>query len=445
MQDAYTKLAAGHVSVDLIDDDAPIPVPADGEVDEAIARKVRRTAYWYGRLREARARVGRAHKLQEHLAETEHPRLLAAVEEIEKWTGAVSGPEKVLVFGVFLQPLKLLRDVLDARHLLRAADAGRPVPRTLSAHKSLLRRQLERMQGDLSGKLRGATDPSNAIRESHAEYERLRERVRDHARRSAADWLRDPALFGAPTVDPAFEKHLRDAFVTFVVEQLLTSSDMAVDNPRVDTFGKEFISKRLRPLLGDGAQDDREHEGSAPIETVGRVLADDGNQVSSFARLLHGGTDWNTRRFLQSAFNREGAPPWVLIAQSQVGREGLNLHEQCRVVLQFHAEWNPAVLEQQIGRVDRKGSLWERKARAWLDGGAVGDPPYIEVRQLVLDGTYDAYQWQRVGRRQQAFDASLFGTLLPAEAWARVPEERKAELIAAAPNFSPVRTRRSDS
>ena len=131
--------------------------------------------------------------------------------------------------------------------------------------------------------------------------------------------------------------------------------------------------------------------------------------------------------------------PRVLIAQSQVGREGLNLHESCRVVVQFHAEWNPAVLEQQIGRVDRKGSLWERLAQKWLDDGAQGVPPFVEVRQLIFEGTYDAFQWDRVMRRQHVFDASLFGSLLPAEAWDRVPKERVKELLAAAPSFRPPR------
>ena len=132
----------------------------------------------------------------------------------------------------------------------------------------------------------------------------------------------------------------------------------------------------------------------------------------------------------------------MLVAQSQVGREGLNLHESCRVVVQFHAEWNPAVLEQQIGRVDRKGSLWEQLAKEWLEGQTEAPPPFIEVRQLVFEGTYDAFQWDRVMRRQHVFDASLFGSLLPAEAWTKVPEGLRDGLIAAAPSFAP--SNRSD-
>ena len=83
----------------------------------------------------------------------------------------------------------------------------------------------------------------------------------------------------------------------------------------------------------------------------------------------------------------------MLIGQSQVGREGLNLHKSCRVVVQFHAERNPAVLEQQIGRVDRKGSRWEKLTNDWIKGGSEGSPSFIEVRQLVFEGTYDAFQW----------------------------------------------------
>ena len=107
------------------------------------------------------------------------------------------------------------------------------------------------------------------------------------------------------------------------------------------------------------------------------------------------------------------------------------------MVVQFHAEWNPAVLEQQVGRVDRKGSRWEKLADAWLSGKASGEPEFIEVRQLVFEGTYDAYQWDRVARRQQVFDASLFGSLLPLESLQSVPPHRVQDLLRAAPSFSP--------
>ncbi len=66
-----------------------------------------------------------------------------------------------------------------------------------------------------------------------------------------------------------------------------------------------------------------------------------------------------------------------------------------------------------------------------------GEPPFVEVRQLVFEGTYDAFQWDRVMRRQHDFDASLFGTLLPPAAWQRVPEHRRHDLLVAALRFDP--------
>ena len=63
------------------------------------------------------------------------PRILAAVKEIESWT---LQREKVLVFGVFLRPLRLLRDVLNVRFALRAADVGKPIAHAVDTDAALL-------------------------------------------------------------------------------------------------------------------------------------------------------------------------------------------------------------------------------------------------------------------------------------------------------------------
>jgi Helicase conserved C-terminal domain len=254
----------------------------------------------------------------------------------------------------------------------------------------------------------------------------------------------DSSLFGGAPVDRELRRALEEHFVSFVLDNFLatTSESDEVTEERFDALTTEFVDERLRPLLGELGDDDAD-EGQAVLrqEALRSLLEDDDGRQSFHARPLQGATQWETRRYLQAAFNRPGASPWVLIAQSQVGREGLNLHESRRVVIQFHAEWNPAVLEQQIGRVDRKGSLWEKLAQKWLDereqGHVEGEPPFIEVRQLILEGTNDAFQWDRVMRRQHVFDASLFGSLLPEGAWQRVPHDRLASLRCAAPSFRP--------
>jgi len=451
VRDAYTKLSAGHVSIDLSETSEPLRVPEAGVIDDHTRGKIARAAYWYRRLRDGRRRVLEGMQPMngaELDADAEHPRVLAAVKEIEGWT---LKREKVLVFGVFLRPLRLLRDVLNVRHALRAADAGRPIAHAVQSDAALLGIalfQLERLraEGALSGRLAmgDGAKVRRALADSHRAYERLRDKVRRRAKKSVVAWRSDRSMLGGAPVDRELVGALEDHLVSFILDDFLatTSESDEVTDERFGALATEFVEERLRPLLGElGGEDVDEEQAVLRQESLRALLADDDGRQSFHARLLQGATRWETRRYLQAAFNRPGASPWVLIAQSQVGREGLNLHESCRVVVQFHAEWNPAVLEQQIGRVDRKGSLWERLAQKWLDEGAQGVPPFVEVRQLIFEGTYDAFQWDRAMRRQHVFDASLFGSLLPVDTWVRVPDEWRTKLKDAAPSFAPDRLR----
>jgi len=81
--------------------------------------------------------------------------------------------------------------------------------------------------------------------------------------------------------------------------------------------------------------------------------------------------------------------PFVLLA-SRVGEEGIDLQEQCRYVIHYDLEWNPAKLEQREGRVDRVG--WGRKGEK-----------YIDVRFKLLKGTYEERIFHTVMQRDQWF------------------------------------------
>jgi len=63
------------------------------------------------------------------------------------------------------------------------------------------------------------------------------------------------------------------------------------------------------------------------------------------------------RIVLCAAFNSPLAPD-ILICTS-IGSEGIDLHRECAEVIHHDLPWNPARLEQRIGRVDRVGSLAE--------------------------------------------------------------------------------------
>jgi hypothetical protein len=81
--------------------------------------------------------------------------------------------------------------------------------------------------------------------------------------------------------------------------------------------------------------------------------------------------------------------PFVLLV-SRVGEEGIDLQKQCRYVLHYDLEWNPAKMEQREGRVDRVG--WGR-----------ADEGFIDVRFLLLKGTYEERIFHTLMQRDQWF------------------------------------------
>ena len=74
-------------------------------------------------------------------------------------------------------------------------------------------------------------------------------------------------------------------------------------------------------------------------------------------RLANGQVRQDTRRRLMLAFNTPFFPE-VFIASS-VMAEGVDLHLECRHVIHHDLDWNPSVLEQRTGRLDRLGGKSE--------------------------------------------------------------------------------------
>lgn len=160
-----------------------------------------------------------------------------------------------------------------------------------------------------------------------------------------------------------------------------------------------------------------------------------------FARLMYGETSQEARRMIQLAFNRERSLPKVLVAQSMVGREGLNLHNSCRFVVMLHPEWNPAVVEQQIGRVDRVGCRWAKLFEEVSEATEPKRLPRIEVRPVIFSGTYDEHNWSVLRSRWDNMRSQLHGVVIPYRAEELNDEEKRlvSELEEARPDFSPLR------
>jgi hypothetical protein len=177
----------------------------------------------------------------------------------------------------------------------------------------------------------------------------------------------------------------------------------------------------------------REHEKELEKDQSGHYVF----RMSPFSQRLYGETRPSTRRVRQSTFNNAQLNPRVLIAQSAVASEGLNLHRACRTVVMFHLDWNPGRIEQQIGRVDRQGSAWMSDFEKWEAGGNVGEPPHIDVHTIALEGTYDAFRTEVVNERARILRSQLFGEILPAEQLQRLPEEVRAVIEQIKIDFSP--------
>jgi superfamily II DNA/RNA helicase len=103
--------------------------------------------------------------------------------------------------------------------------------------------------------------------------------------------------------------------------------------------------------------------------------------------------------------------PEVLICTS-VGQEGIDLHRHCRHVVHFDLAWNPAVLEQRIGRADRIGSKMFRE-RSLANGPITS---YLDIGVPYLAGTYDERMYEELRLRAQTFEVLTGGDLASDEA-----------------------------
>lgn len=142
----------------------------------------------------------------------------------------------------------------------------------------------------------------------------------------------------------------------------------------IDERDSEFARIR-NALLGTHTEDDQSTGRGASLHPVRRA---------------HGGTERDVRERLIASFNTPLSPE-LLVASSVMG-EGIDLHQECRFVIHHDLDWNPSVLEQRTGRLDRIGALAER-----VKGN-------IEVFEPYLAGTHDEKMFRVVKDRAQWFD-----------------------------------------
>ena len=183
---------------------------------------------------------------------------------------------------------------------------------------------------------RALSSPAAAARSLRRRLELLQGHVRAPRQLDlfdAEDALNDdetPAALAAPGLADAGREH-----------RCLTALIAAADAAR-DADSKLRFLRRLVARLGTE---------SAVIFTEYRDTLLDLAAALPPTLQLHGGLTTAQRALVQERFNREGG----LLLATDAAAEGLNLHQRCRVVVSHELPWNPARLEQRIGRVDRIG------------------------------------------------------------------------------------------
>lgn len=445
----HCRYAAGMLSTDdsaLKDYDSAVK-----DTEKRDTAKSRRLNYWKEKLLQ--------YEQREAFMLT-HPRIQAAADHIDQ---ICEKDEKVLVFGTYTAPMRALRDELNYRHILFRMEKGLSVAigQSIMDNVNLLWNIYSRLR-ERKGWKRWSV--KRAFKKRFAEERRNTQ--------DASRWLNDHVFKNGFWLD-VLEKqetynsekgmafidsmrNLEPETLSDVVERLrwelleriYQSKEKITLKGSLSNKQKQILSDLIVSLFDEYVKSDKEDDPSGlehlskkrflRAVTYDKVVG----RHDAFCSILDGSISGPKRRQVLIRRFNEGINPQVLIAQSKVGREGLNLHRACKHVVIFNTEWNPAVVEQEIGRVDRIYSLWHNEMNKWNNGdpSSRGDCPKITVDFIVFDETYDRHQFDVFEARRKELSSQLFGTLLEETVMERVPEEYRqkyAEKLATVFDFEP--------
>lgn len=341
--------------------DPDLSSPGDPAVDSAVT--------WY-RNETARA-------LKDPAIREAHPKIIATVDKAASlWLQG----EKCLIFSWFIRSGKAIEAALAKRIDSIITKSAVNALQDANPDQALERIAERLLRSDSSSYARFREKLTVALREAAGGYNDVVELIVDTGIRH----LRTPAyLIRYTSLEPEIDDELLWAGIqgdnpTGIVlldrwklfaERLARARRQAGS----DEHDSEFSRVRFA-LTGEQMMDGTTHRG-ASLHPVRRA---------------HGATKREVRERLVTLFNTPFAPE-LLVASSVMG-EGIDLHQECRFVIHHDLDWNPSVLEQRTGRLDRIGALAERVNRN------------IEVYEPYLAGTHDEKMYKVVKDRAQWFD-----------------------------------------
>jgi hypothetical protein len=317
----------------------------------------------------------------------EHPKIAATAKRtLELWKEG----EKVVVFCFYIRTGRALRAHIS--HALRA-ELIREGARKLGLDprkRTLVAAEIERFADLFFDPKSPVTRAATGLVEEHFVGLRLNREDRTQGVDVVRRFLRTPSFLvryvdlGAgdrvAALHSAFARH--DASGRTLTE-------------KIGAFGKLLAHSvpEERAELLDALQ--RIHTGTiaATNESLFDGEAAERRTIVPNVRLANGEVERAARRRLMLAFNTPFFPD-VLVSSSVMG-EGVDLQIDCRHVIHHDLDWNPSVLEQRTGRLDRLGSKAE----------VTGRP--IVVYEPYLEGTQDEKQFRVVKDRERWFNVVM--------------------------------------
>lgn len=117
--------------------------------------------------------------------------------------------------------------------------------------------------------------------------------------------------------------------------------------------------------------------------------------------IINSNTTTDARKRIRAGFNTPFYPQILIVTKTM--QEGIDLQKECKVVMHYDMEWNPASMEQRVGRVDRIGSLISTLRES-------SDDETLDVFYPFIKNTIDESIYNTVKDREKWFNLILGGT-----------------------------------
>lgn len=180
-------------------------------------------------------------------------------------------------------------------------------------------------------------------------------------------------IFQSNTSDLANEEELLSKLIDRSKECLATEIDAKADAllNKIQELKQVQINQELKILV------------FTEFRTTQRMLVDHFKRNGFIVNHIHGGQDLDERKRALIHFKNEAQ---IMIATDAAG-ESLNM-QFCHIVFNYDLPWNPMMIEQRIGRVDRIGQKYPVQAYNMLTNNSV-DLRVYEVIEEKLNNIID--------------------------------------------------------